>query len=211
MGLRVLDRLDFRRAAHPLLRDLNLRTKETVHMAILQETRAISIEKFDSPQPVGLGRPPGRGDAAPLHGCGQDVAGLPGRGTAESDCPVAGTHAHDRAHHYGVAAIAQGVGANPRAGLRARPGRSGGRITLRGGAGLQPHGANRGGLQRGGAGDALDPGAHPRNRPNGARDQPADFLPARLSRRPAAPGRKCGRQPAGGAERTPRPAPGNPG
>ncbi len=54
MGLRVLDRLDFRRVANPLLRDLNLRTKETVHMAILQETRAISIEKFDSPQPVGL-------------------------------------------------------------------------------------------------------------------------------------------------------------
>jgi DNA-binding IclR family transcriptional regulator len=54
MGLRVLDRLDFRRAALPLLRELNLRTKETVHIAILQETRAISIEKFDSPQPVGL-------------------------------------------------------------------------------------------------------------------------------------------------------------
>jgi DNA-binding IclR family transcriptional regulator len=54
MGLRVLDRLDFRRVAQPLLRELNLRTKETVHMAILQETRGISIEKFDSPQPVGL-------------------------------------------------------------------------------------------------------------------------------------------------------------
>jgi DNA-binding IclR family transcriptional regulator len=54
MGLRVLDRLDFRRAAQPLLRNLNLRTKETVHLAILQETRGISIEKFDSPQPVGL-------------------------------------------------------------------------------------------------------------------------------------------------------------
>jgi IclR family acetate operon transcriptional repressor len=54
MGLRVLDRLDFRRAAQPLLRALNLRTKETVHLAILQETRGISIEKFDSPQPVGL-------------------------------------------------------------------------------------------------------------------------------------------------------------
>ena len=54
MGLRVLDRLDFRRAAQPLLRDLNLRTKETVHLAILQETQAISIDKFLSPQPVGL-------------------------------------------------------------------------------------------------------------------------------------------------------------
>jgi IclR family acetate operon transcriptional repressor len=54
MGLRVLDQLDFRRAAQPLLRDLNVRTKETVHLAILQETQAISIDKFDSPQPVGL-------------------------------------------------------------------------------------------------------------------------------------------------------------
>jgi len=54
MGLRVLDRLDFRSAALPLLRELNLRTQETVHLAILQEARAISIEKLVSPQPVGL-------------------------------------------------------------------------------------------------------------------------------------------------------------
>jgi IclR family acetate operon transcriptional repressor len=54
MGLRVLDRLDFRRVANPLLRDLNARTQETVHLAILQEAQAISIEKFDSPQAVGL-------------------------------------------------------------------------------------------------------------------------------------------------------------
>lgn len=54
MGLRVLDRLDFRRVAQPLLRELNEQTKETVHLAILQDARAISIEKFDSPQPVGL-------------------------------------------------------------------------------------------------------------------------------------------------------------
>jgi DNA-binding IclR family transcriptional regulator len=54
MGLRVLDRLDFRLVAQPLLRELNQQTKETVHLAILQETRAISIDKFGSPQPVGL-------------------------------------------------------------------------------------------------------------------------------------------------------------
>jgi DNA-binding IclR family transcriptional regulator len=65
MGLRVLDRLDFRRAAQPLLRDLNLRTQETVHLAILQEGRAISIEKFVSPQPVGLDAR--LGGVAPLH------------------------------------------------------------------------------------------------------------------------------------------------
>ncbi len=54
MGLRVLDRLDFRHTALPLLRELNRQTKETVHLAILQGTQAISIEKFDSPLPVGL-------------------------------------------------------------------------------------------------------------------------------------------------------------
>jgi IclR family acetate operon transcriptional repressor len=54
MGLRVLDRLDYRRVAHPLLRELNQKTQETVHLAILQGDQAISIEKFGSPQPVGL-------------------------------------------------------------------------------------------------------------------------------------------------------------
>jgi IclR family acetate operon transcriptional repressor len=65
MGLRVLDRLDFRRAAQPLLRELNVRTQETVHLAILQEGRAISIEKFVSPQPVSLDAR--LGGVAPLH------------------------------------------------------------------------------------------------------------------------------------------------
>ena len=65
MGLRVLERLDFRRAAQSLLRDLSLRTKETVHLAILQEARVISIEKFDSPQPVGLDAR--LGGVMPLH------------------------------------------------------------------------------------------------------------------------------------------------
>jgi IclR family KDG regulon transcriptional repressor len=54
MGLRVLDRLDYRRTAQPLLRELNLQTQETVHLAVLQGDHAVSIEKFDSPQPVGL-------------------------------------------------------------------------------------------------------------------------------------------------------------
>ena len=65
MGLRVLDRLDFRRVAQPLLRELNQQTKETVHLAILQENRAISIEKYDSPQPVGLDAR--LGGVMPLH------------------------------------------------------------------------------------------------------------------------------------------------
>lgn len=54
MGLRVLDRLDYRRVAQPLLRELNQKTQETVHLAILQGDYVVSIEKFGSPQPVGL-------------------------------------------------------------------------------------------------------------------------------------------------------------
>lgn len=65
MGLRVLDRLDFRAVAQPLLRQLNQETKETVHLAILQETRAISIEKFGSPHLVGLDAR--LGGVMPLH------------------------------------------------------------------------------------------------------------------------------------------------
>jgi DNA-binding IclR family transcriptional regulator len=54
VGLRVLDGLNCRRVAHPLLRELNQKTQETVHLAILQGDQAISIERFGSPQPVAL-------------------------------------------------------------------------------------------------------------------------------------------------------------
>ena len=65
MGLRVLDRLDFRLVAEPLLRKLNQQTKETVHLAILLETRALPIEKFGSSQPAGLDAR--LGGVLPLH------------------------------------------------------------------------------------------------------------------------------------------------
>jgi len=65
MGLRVLDRLDFRLVAEPLLRELNQQTKETVRLAILQETGAISIEEFGSPQPASLEARVG--EVIPLH------------------------------------------------------------------------------------------------------------------------------------------------
>lgn len=65
MGLKVLDQLDFRRVADPLLRQLNRQTEESVHLAILQGDRAISIEKFGNPQPMGLTAP--LGGVLPLH------------------------------------------------------------------------------------------------------------------------------------------------
>jgi IclR family transcriptional regulator, KDG regulon repressor len=68
MGLKVLDRMDFRRVADPLLRQLNQQTQEAVHLAILHEDRAVSIEKFGSPQPLGLTAP--LGGVLPLHATG---------------------------------------------------------------------------------------------------------------------------------------------
>lgn len=65
MGLKVLDRLDFRRVADPFLRELNRQTEEAVHLAILHSDRAVSIEEFGSPQPVGLTAP--LGGVLPLH------------------------------------------------------------------------------------------------------------------------------------------------
>lgn len=65
MGLRVLDRLDFRRAAQGPLRELNRQTQETVHLAILENGHAVSIEKFGSLQPVGLDTR--LGEVLPLH------------------------------------------------------------------------------------------------------------------------------------------------
>jgi IclR family acetate operon transcriptional repressor len=65
MGLRVLDRLDFRKVAAPLLRELNQKTQETIHLVVLQGERGISIEKILSPQPVALDAP--LGAQIPLH------------------------------------------------------------------------------------------------------------------------------------------------
>ncbi len=65
MGLRVLERLDFRRVAEPLLRRLNEQTQETVHLAILRGDRVLSIEKYGSPQPVGMMAP--LGGILPVH------------------------------------------------------------------------------------------------------------------------------------------------
>ena len=79
MGLQVLDRLDFRVTARPLLQALSHKTQETVRLAILQGTRAIFIERFDSPQPAGLDAP--FGGVMPLHctGVGKILLAYQGR------------------------------------------------------------------------------------------------------------------------------------
>jgi DNA-binding IclR family transcriptional regulator len=68
MGLRVLDRLDFRRVAEPILQALNQQSQETVHLAILQTGAALTIERYESPHPVGL--EPLLGNRVPLHATG---------------------------------------------------------------------------------------------------------------------------------------------
>ncbi|MGD0124888.1 MAG: IclR family transcriptional regulator [Terriglobia bacterium] len=65
MGLGVLNRLDFRQVAEPLLEKLTRETQEAVHLAILEETGALVVASYPSPQPGG---PDVRlGDIAPLH------------------------------------------------------------------------------------------------------------------------------------------------
>ncbi len=68
MGLKVLERMDFRRVAQPLLSELSQKVEETVHLAILQGDHAVSIEKFHGPHPVSLDTP--LGAAMPLHATG---------------------------------------------------------------------------------------------------------------------------------------------
>lgn len=80
MGLKVLRRLDFRRVAEPLLRELNQETQETVQLAILRGHRVVPIEKIGSPQPVGLDAP--LGGLLPLHSTGVGKAILAYQGDA---------------------------------------------------------------------------------------------------------------------------------
>ncbi len=51
-GMQVLRRMDLRRDAIPLLRELNEKTRETVHMSVFDRDAAIYIEKLESPTPL---------------------------------------------------------------------------------------------------------------------------------------------------------------
>jgi DNA-binding IclR family transcriptional regulator len=79
MGLQVLDRLDFRRVAEPLLQQLSLDTQEVVQLAILQGTRAITIAKYGSNEDMELEL--GLGEDMPLHctGVGKLLLAYQGR------------------------------------------------------------------------------------------------------------------------------------
>jgi len=68
MGLGVLNRLDFREVAEVLLEKLSRETQEAVHLAILEETGALVVGSYPSPQPDGIDVR--LGDKAPLHSSG---------------------------------------------------------------------------------------------------------------------------------------------
>ena len=53
LGNRVLSQLDFRTEAHPFLIELSERTKETVHMVILDRSEVLYVDKVDAGQHAG--------------------------------------------------------------------------------------------------------------------------------------------------------------
>ncbi|MEI2416999.1 IclR family transcriptional regulator [Orrella sp. JC864] len=52
LGTQLSDRLDLPRIARPHMQELARQTQETVHLAILDGTDVLYIDKIDSPQPV---------------------------------------------------------------------------------------------------------------------------------------------------------------
>jgi len=65
MGLGVASRLDLRQVADPLLRKLTEQTEQGVHLAILQETGALVVGSYPSPQPGAV--EVRLGETVPLH------------------------------------------------------------------------------------------------------------------------------------------------
>ncbi|CAB1055442.1 Transcriptional regulator, IclR family [Olavius sp. associated proteobacterium Delta 1] len=53
LGNRLLDQIDLRTEAHPFLVELAERTKETVHMVILDHHEALYVDKVESSEPAG--------------------------------------------------------------------------------------------------------------------------------------------------------------
>jgi len=68
MGLGVVNRLDFRQVAEPLLEKLSQQAREAVHLAMPQETGALVVASYPSPQPGGIDVR--LGDTAPFHSSG---------------------------------------------------------------------------------------------------------------------------------------------
>lgn len=52
IGQSALGQLDVRRLSLPYLRELNQKTRETIHLTIRHELSAVYVEKLDSPEPL---------------------------------------------------------------------------------------------------------------------------------------------------------------
>lgn len=65
LGMQAVSRLDIRAEAMPLLRDLMLKTKQTCHLAILDEMEGVYLAKVEGKQPIRLNSWEGR--RLPLH------------------------------------------------------------------------------------------------------------------------------------------------
>lgn len=64
-GMQVLRRMDLRQVALPFLRELSGKTREMIHLTVLNHDAAIYIEKIDSPTPLRVYSEIGK--VAPLH------------------------------------------------------------------------------------------------------------------------------------------------
>jgi DNA-binding IclR family transcriptional regulator len=54
IGNAYLRRLDFIKASKPIMRELALKSQETVHLAVLSDTEIFYVDKVDSPRTVGV-------------------------------------------------------------------------------------------------------------------------------------------------------------
>jgi len=65
LGQAALGQLDIRRLSVPYLQDLNLQTRETIHLTVRHGLSAVYVEKLDSPEPLRIYSRIGA--AVPLH------------------------------------------------------------------------------------------------------------------------------------------------
>jgi DNA-binding IclR family transcriptional regulator len=86
LGTLVGTQLDLRRLAEPVLRDLSERTKETVHMVVLDRNEVVYIDKIDHSQDTGGLKMASRlGSRNPIHSCavGKALLSLHPEGSVE--------------------------------------------------------------------------------------------------------------------------------
>lgn len=81
IGQRAIADLGVRDAALPMMRELRRETGETAHLMVLQENRAVLIERVETEHPIRAVIP--LGSAVPLHGSSNGKAMLAHRSTEE--------------------------------------------------------------------------------------------------------------------------------